>query len=46
MTALTTNTLALAQTWVIADGPSQDDPTKPHGQVRGIYDAVARPGSS
>ncbi|HVZ89536.1 MAG TPA: hypothetical protein VHG72_21420 [Polyangia bacterium] len=46
VTALTTNPLALAQTWVIADGPSQDDPTKPHGQVRGIYDAVARPGSS
>jgi cytochrome c peroxidase len=45
--------LALQTTWALADGPpsidpstAQEDPTEPHGPVRGIYDAVTRPGSS
>lgn len=49
--------LALKTTWNLADGPPRttqgtltnstgEDPTEPHGQVRGIYDAVVRPGTS
>ncbi|HZL18543.1 MAG TPA: beta-propeller fold lactonase family protein [Polyangia bacterium] len=45
--------LALATIWPVADGPpiidpvsNQEDPTEPHGAVRGLYDAVARPGTS
>ncbi len=44
--------LALQATWALPDGPPQDDstgtedPTEPHGQVRGLYDAVVRPGTS
>jgi YVTN family beta-propeller protein len=47
-----TSPLALQGTWVLADGPPQndatgaEDPTEPHGQVRGLYDAVVRPGTS
>jgi YVTN family beta-propeller protein len=41
--------LALTATWVLADGPPQgapEDPTEPHGQVRGLYDSIVRPGTS
>ena len=45
--------LALQTTWALADGPptidpntAKEDPTEPHGPVRGIYDAIVRPGSS
>jgi YVTN family beta-propeller protein len=52
-----TSPLALKTTWNLADGAprttqgtltnsSGEDPTEPHGQVRGIYDAVVRPGTS
>lgn len=45
VSSLTTSPLALGATWTVADGPSQKDPTVPHGRVRGIYDVVARPGT-
>jgi YVTN family beta-propeller protein len=45
--------LAVATVWATADGPGQsdpdttgEDPLLPHGQVRGIYDVLARPGTS
>jgi YVTN family beta-propeller protein len=41
--------LALTTTTTLADGPTVGnpaDPTEPHGPVRGIYDAVTRPGTS
>lgn len=44
-----TTPLALETTWTLADGPpvgTPEDPTEPHGAVRGIYDAVVRPGTS
>jgi YVTN family beta-propeller protein len=44
-----TQPLALQTTWALADGPPQgnpEDPTEPHGEVRGIYDALMRPGTS
>jgi len=37
--------LALDATWTLPDVGPVSDPTEPHGQVRGIYDAVARPGT-
>ncbi len=55
VSAFDTAPLALSATWALADGPPQptpgtgddtEDPTEPHGQVRGIYDAVVRPGTS
>jgi cytochrome c peroxidase len=42
----TTAPLALGTTWVLADGAPRIDPAEPHGPVRGIYDAVVRPGTS
>jgi YVTN family beta-propeller protein len=45
VTALATDPLALQQTWSVPDGEPEVDPTEPHGQVRGIYDAIARPGT-
>ena len=47
LSALGTTPLALQGTWTLADGPPapDGDPSQPHGQVRGIYDVVARPGS-
>jgi YVTN family beta-propeller protein len=46
----TTEPLALDATWALADGPptpeDEPDPREPHGVVRGIYDAVVRPGTS
>ena len=46
MTVLTPTPLTLATTWAIADGAPDGVPTDPHGQVRGIYDALQRPGTS
>ncbi len=51
LSAFATDPLALRATWALADGPPQpsaddEDPTEPHGQVRGLYDAVVRPGTS
>jgi YVTN family beta-propeller protein len=42
-----TQPFALTTTWTLADGPpaTSGDPTEPHGEVRGIYDATLRPGS-
>ncbi len=42
---ISTSPLTLETTWPLADGPSTDDATEPHGPVRGIYDALVRPGS-
>jgi cytochrome c peroxidase len=47
--------LALEATWILVDGAPQpapdapgsgEDPMEPHGAVRGLYDAVRRPGTS
>jgi mono/diheme cytochrome c family protein len=48
VSVFTSQPLALSTTWAVADGPpaSDGDPTEPHGEVRGIYDAMIRPGSS
>jgi cytochrome c peroxidase len=53
VSVLATHPLALRQTWTLADGPAMTidtrgdtDPTLPHGKVRGLYDAVVRPGTS
>jgi YVTN family beta-propeller protein len=49
VSAFATGPLALQATFRLADGPPQgdpEDPTEPHGQVRGVYDAVVRPGTS
>jgi YVTN family beta-propeller protein len=49
VSAFATNPLALTTTWTLRDGPPQgdpEDPTEPHGQVRGLYDAAVRPGTS
>jgi DNA-binding beta-propeller fold protein YncE len=57
VSVFTTTPLALKTTWNLADGAPRttmgmvtntdgEDPTEPHGQVRGIYDAVVRPGTS
>jgi DNA-binding beta-propeller fold protein YncE len=49
ISAFASTPLALQATWSLADGPPQgnpEDPTEPHGPVRGIYDAVVRPGTS
>ncbi|HVZ85979.1 MAG TPA: di-heme oxidoredictase family protein, partial [Polyangia bacterium] len=46
VTAFATKPLALTATAPLADGPSVGDATEPHGPVRGVYDAVIRPGTS
>ena len=55
VSAFSTAPLALSATWTLDDGPpvsssgdpmGDEDPTEPHGQVRGLYDAVVRPGTS
>jgi len=46
ITAYTSSPLALSATWAVSDGPPGDDPTVPHGQVRGVYDAMVRPGTT
>ena len=43
---LATDPLALTATFTVADEGPKSDPTEPHGLVRGIYDAVARPGTT
>jgi YVTN family beta-propeller protein len=43
---LATNPLALTTTYAVPDEGPKSDPTEPHGLVRGIYDAVTRPGST
>ena len=53
VSAFTTTPLALEETWTLADGPPQpapdapesgEDPTEPHGVVRGLYDVAAAAG--
>ena len=49
VSAFATAPLELQATWALEDGPPKgepEDPTEPHGQVRGVYDAVVRPGTS
>jgi len=46
LTAFTPSPLALKGTWSLVDGPTGTMPTVPHGQVRGVYDAAARPGTN
>jgi YVTN family beta-propeller protein len=55
VSAFATAPLALTKTWTLPDGAPQsnptapddgEDPTEPHGKVRGIYDAMIRPGTS
>jgi YVTN family beta-propeller protein len=48
VSAFKTAPLGFSATWTLDDGPpsDDDDPTEPHGPVRGIYDAAVRPGSS
>ncbi len=52
VSALATAPLMVKATWILADGTpvagsdGAEDPTEPHGQVRGVYDAVVRPGTS
>jgi YVTN family beta-propeller protein len=43
-----TQPLALTTTWNVVDGPpsGDGDPDEPHGEVRGLYDAMIRPGTS
>lgn len=37
--------LSLEATWAVPDVGPPSDPTEPHGQVRGLYDVLARPGT-
>jgi len=37
--------LTLEATWTVPDRGPESNPAEPHGQVRGIYDVAARPGS-
>jgi YVTN family beta-propeller protein len=47
VSVLTPSPLAVAASWGLADGPANNaDPTVPHGTVRGIYDVLARPGTT
>lgn len=49
VSAFSTSPLSLKASWTLPDGPKQrtpTDPTEPHGQVRGLYDALVRPGTS
>jgi YVTN family beta-propeller protein len=46
VTAFNTAPLAVQTVWPVPDLGPRTDPTEPHGQVRGIYDAVVRPGTS
>jgi YVTN family beta-propeller protein len=46
VTAFAPSPLAVSGVWALADGQKRvAEPTTPHGQVRGIYDVLARPGS-
>jgi DNA-binding beta-propeller fold protein YncE len=46
VSAFTTSPLAYTATWTIRPVSAGSDPTEPNGEVRGIYDAVLRPGTS
>jgi YVTN family beta-propeller protein len=46
ISVLSSNPLALTATWSVPDGPAGSAPTVAHGQVRGIYDIVPRPGTN
>jgi DNA-binding beta-propeller fold protein YncE len=46
VSVFTTTPLALSTNWPIPDVAPGSDPTVPNGEVRGIYDAVVRPGTS
>jgi YVTN family beta-propeller protein len=55
VSVLSTEPLALQSSWTVADGPAEpnpmapeggEDPTEPHGKVRGLYDAAIRPGTT
>ncbi len=46
ISAFDTQPLALRTTWPMLDGPAVKDPTEPHGPVRGVYDALVRPGTT
>lgn len=46
VTAFGTAPFAAQTVWPVPDVGPKTDPTEPHGQVRGIYDAVVRPGTS
>ena len=47
VSVLAPSPLAVSASWALADGPANDaDPTVPHGTVRGIYDVLARPGTT
>ena len=55
VTHLATRPLQVTETFALADGPPRpspaapddgDDPEEPHGIVRGIYDAIVRPGTT
>ena len=43
---LATSPLSLTTTFAVPDRGPESDPDEPHGLVRGIYDVVARPGTS
>ncbi len=46
VSVLAPSPLALQTTWAVADGPPGADPTVPHGESRGLYDVLARPGTT
>jgi DNA-binding beta-propeller fold protein YncE len=46
VTAFGTAPLAMKETWDIADEPAGGTQDVPHGLVRGVYDAMIRPGTS
>lgn len=46
VSVVTPSPLGVSQVWTLADGVKRvDETTTPHGQVRGIYDVLQRPGS-
>jgi len=45
VTAFSSAPLSMLGTWSIGDGPPGTMSTVPHGPVRGVYDAMVRPGS-
>ena len=46
VSALDPATLAVRATWTVPDVPVRSDPRLAYGQVRGLYDVVARPGTN
>ncbi len=45
VSVLTPAPFAMSGVWTLQDGPRRGAATVPHGPVRGVYDAVARPGT-